>query len=244
MLKKLIKPVFIFKSRAILQYFSFWKDYFRYKNLSGGGENIKFLDLFPVIDEKIPTTSIDSHYFYQAVWAFEKILKNKPLKHVDIGSQADLIGFLTTVTKVKFVDIRPLAAELSNLESIKGNILNLPFKDNSVSSLSCLHVAEHIGLGRYGDWLDPLGTNKACAELARVLAANGHLYFSVPVGKERVQFNAHRIHRPQTILNYFNNLKLLEFSAVDDRGKLHINAKANDFNDSKYSCGLFHFTKI
>lgn len=141
------------------------------------------------------------------------------------------------------MDIRPLNAELPNLENIKGDILHLPFPDNSIKSLSCLHVAEHIGLGRYGDPLDPLGTKKACAELARVLVPGGNLYFSVPIGKERVQFNAHRIHQPQTILGYFRNLKLLEFSAIDDKGKLHTNTSSASFNNSKHSCGLFHLTK-
>lgn len=243
LLKKLTKPVFIFKPRAALRYFSFWSDYFNYKKLPGA-EKICFADLFPILNERTATTAIDPHYFYQAVWAFNKILKDKPSEHVDIGSQVDLIGFLTAVTKVKFVDIRPLDAQLPNLENIKGDILNLPFKDNSIGSLSCLHVAEHIGLGRYGDPLDPLGTKKSCAELARVLAPGGHLYFSVPIGKERVQFNAHRIHQPQTILDYLNGLKLTEFSAIDDKGKLHANAQPANFNNSKSSCGLFHFSKI
>jgi hypothetical protein len=33
-----------------------------------------------------------------------------------------------------------------------------------------MHVVEHVGLGRYGDALDPKGDARACAELARVLA--------------------------------------------------------------------------
>src|ERR1035437_9128085 len=64
-------------------------------------------------------------------------------------------------------------------------------------SVSCLHVAEHIGLGRYGDPIDPLGTNKALLELQRVLAPGGVLLFSMPVGRERVEFNAQRIWDPR-----------------------------------------------
>ena len=43
-----------------------------------------------------------------------------------------------------------------------------PFGDRSVPSLSCLHVVEHVGLGRYGDPLDPQGSIKAMRELQRV----------------------------------------------------------------------------
>ncbi len=49
------------------------------------------------------------------------------------------------------------------------NILDLPFKGNSVESLSCMHVVEHIGLGRYGDPMDPEGDIEAIKELKRVV---------------------------------------------------------------------------
>jgi len=91
---------------------------------------------------------------------------------------------LTAFTNVTFIDIRPLEAKLDRLECIKGNILSMPFEDKSLRSLSCLCVAEHIGLGRYGDSLDPMGTKKAIKELSRVLAVNGNLYFSVPVADQ------------------------------------------------------------
>ncbi len=87
------------------------------------------------------------------------------------------------------------------------------------SMLTCCRTY-HIGLGRYGDPLDPEGTIKAINELKRVLvlAVGGNLYFSLPVGSPRLCFNAHRIHSPGQILEYFSDLKLVEFSGVDDKG--------------------------
>ena len=67
-------------------------------------------------------------------------------------------------------------------------------------------MAEHIGLGRYGDPLDPLGTRKAAAELQRVLAPGGQLLFSLPVGRPRVEFNAHRVHDPHEVASWFDGL--------------------------------------
>ena len=119
----------------------------------------------------------------------------------------------------------------------------MPFKDNSVISLSCLHVAEHVGLGRYGDKLDPNGTEKACRELSRVLAVNGNLYFSVPVGGQKTCFNAHRIHNPRTIISYFKDLELVELSGVTDSGKFIENIDIEFLENSKYACGLFIFKK-
>jgi len=104
-------------------------------------------------------------------------------------------------------------------------------------------VAEHVGLGRYGDPLDPLGTKKSCKELARILAPCGDLYFSVPVGRPRLCFNAHRIHAPQQIIDYFTGLDLVEFSGIDDEGHFLRNAAMERFENMNYACGLFHFTR-
>jgi len=176
--------------------------------------------------------------------AFKKIKESKAENHIDIGSNVNFVGFLSAITKVTFVDIRPLEANLKNLESIKGDILSLPFKDNSVNSLSCLHVAEHVGLGRYGDSLNPLGTEKACKELSRILSKGGNLYFSLPVGTPRLCFNAHRVHSPEQIIQYFNGLKLVEFSGVDDKGTFRQNIDINTLKDENYACGLFWFKKV
>jgi hypothetical protein len=79
--------------------------------------------------------------------------------------------------------------------------------------------------------------------MARVLAPNGRLYFSVPVGVERVEFNAHRVFSPLTILKTFESLKLVSFAGVDDAGDFHPLARPEDFVNSRYSCGLYEFAK-
>ena len=42
--------------------------------------------------------------------------------------------------------------------------------------MSCLHVAEHIGLGRYGENIDINGTKNAVEELQRILVKNANLF--------------------------------------------------------------------
>jgi len=209
-----------------------------------GAEAIKLKDTYPCLFDRAAKTSVDGHYFYQHIWAFEKILASSAESHVDVGSNVDFVGLLSTITKVQFVDIRPLdVSNIKNLESIKGSILDLPYEDNSVKSMSCLHVAEHIGLGRYGDALDPQGTKKAAAELARCLAKDGNLFFSVPVGEPRLCFNAHRIHSPRQILQYFGDLKLVEFSGTDENKRFMENIHIDTLENSRYACGMFWFTK-
>lgn len=224
------------------RYISFVKDLIVYSRLKYS-ESLSLIDIEPCLFDKTKVSSFDAHYFYQDIWAFKKVFQSKTGDHVDIGSRVDFVGFLTAITKVIFVDIRPLETTLENFQSIRGDILSLPFENNSVKSLSCLHVAEHIGLGRYGDTLDPLGTQKACRELSRVLAKNGNLYFSVPVGKLKLLFNAHRIHSPQQIIDYFSDLELVELSGIDDGKNFRENIGINLLSNSKYACGLFWFRK-
>jgi hypothetical protein len=76
----------------------------------------------------------------------------------------------TAALTVVFVDYRHLKTKLNRLHRIRGNILDMPFADNNLQSLSYLHVADHFSLGCYGDPLNPRGTRQACAELKRVLA--------------------------------------------------------------------------
>ena len=132
---------------------------------------------------------------------------------------------------------------MKHLTSVGGSLLRLPFADGSVESLSCLHVAEHVGLGRYDGLLDPSGTRRACAELARVLMPSGNLFFSLPVGRPRVCFNAHRVHSPLQVLGYFCGLELVEFTAVDDLGHLLTEIPPCQMNNAAYGCGLFWFRR-
>jgi len=224
----------------LLRYINDWKKYIQLN----AAEPIRLINTYPRVHDKTKETHFDKHYFYQNIWAFKKIYESECDSHIDVGSKIDFIGFLTTITKVTFIDIRPLILNLDNLGSKKGNILALPYKDGSVKSLSCLHVAEHIGLGRYGDSLDPLGTQKAAKELSRVLAPNGTLYFSVPIGKPKLCFNAHRIHSTNQILNYFSDLDLIELSGVDDNGNFIRNINKDILDSCVYGCGFFIFSKI
>ena len=228
-------------TRAIRSYPWFVRCWRRYSRLQGA-ERLSLRDGYPCLIDRTATTPYDPHYFHQAVWAASHIARAKPVQHVDVGSEVTYVGMLTAMVPVVFVDIRPLPLQLPRLQSLAGTLLALPFEDHSVGSLSCLHVAEHVGLGRYGDQLDPSGTRRACCELARVLAPGGTLLFSLPVGRPRVCFNAHRVHAPAQIVDYFTRLELVEFSLVDDTYTLVENADLDAAASLDYGCGLFRFT--
>ena len=109
-----------------------------------------------------------------------------------------------------------------------------------------MHTIEHVGLGRYGDPIDPDGDLKAIAELRRVLAPGGSLLFVTPVGQPRVVFNAHRIYTYDQILSYFADLELVEFALVPDQallGGLMVGAPQSLADAQQYGCGCFWFMK-
>jgi hypothetical protein len=208
-----------------------------------GAEPLRWRNAFPQLGDRVASAPFDRHYFLQDVWAARHVAALSPDRHVDVGSRIDYVGFLTAICEVVFIDIRPLSAHVDRLQSVAGTILELPLSDRSVSSLSCLHVAEHIGLGRYGDVLDPQGTRRAASELQRVLAPAGQLLFSVPVGRPRVCFNAHRIHDPRDVVAMFDELRLVEFSGIDDHGVFRRDRALHELEGALYACGLYRFER-
>ena len=214
----------------------------RYRSLAAG-EFVAWHDAYPCLSDRVTRTPFDPHYFYQGGWLARRLSLTKPTVHVDVGSSVAMVSVLSAGVPIVFLDYRPLAVKLSGLQSVAGNVTNLPFASNSLSSLSSLHVIEHVGLGRYGDPLDSTGTRRAAGELERVLQPGGRLFLSVPVGRERVCFNAHRVHAPRTIQSFLPALRVHSFAFVDDAGRFSEDAPFEAASDLEYGCGMFEFVK-
>ncbi len=189
--------------------------------------------------------TIDKHYFFQDLWAARLIHRLQPGNHVDIGSRIDgFIAHLLCFTCVTVIDIRFQPLEVDGLTFVQDDATELSKIDSgSLQSVSSLHAIEHFGLGRYGDPVDPTASMRAMKSLSRVLASNGRLYFSVPLGRERLEFNAHRVFAPSTVLGAFSQLELLSFAAVTDDGRFLTDILPESLARQNYACGLFEFTK-
>lgn len=200
---------------------------------------------YPCLDDATSTTGFDAHYLFHTAWAARVLANTRPKLHVDISSCLRFVSMVSAFIPVEFYDYRPAQLHLSGLESKRADLMSLPFADDSVESISCMHVVEHIGLERYGDPLDPQGDLKAISELKRVTAKNGDLLFVVPMGSESIiQYNAHRIYTYDQILNYFSGFDLINFAYIDDAGKFTANANKQNTDNQLYGCGCFHFKKI
>ena len=191
-------------------------------------------------------TTFDEHYIYHPAWAARILARTRPAVHVDISSTLAFCSIVSAFMPVRFYDYRPARLSLGNLTCEKADLLSLPFADGSVASLSCMHTVEHVGLGRYGDPLDPDGDLKAIAELTRVLAPGGDLLFVVPTGRPKVVFNAHRIYSFDQIRNAFVDLSLEEFSLIPDDAQtrgLIAHASKETADRQRYGCGCYWFRK-
>lgn len=243
MLKKIIKKII----RLVLSPFIFL-DYLKFKSADKKSRfKISAWDLYPKIRDKTIKTGFDRHYVYHTSWAARKVREISPTKHIDISSSLYFCGIVSAYVETEFYDYRPADLFLPNLKSLEGNLLGLPFESGSVESISCMHTVEHIGLGRYGDTIDPDADIRAIEELKRVTKSGGNLIFVVPIGKTaKIEYNAHRIYAYNQVMNYFDGFDLREFSLIPEdsnNGGIIIGASVSDIKDEKYACGCFWFIK-
>ncbi len=215
------------------------QEYSDFKRMSNGRFDIGVGPYY--LKELVQKT--DKPYVLHTAWAARILAEIRPVKHVDISSYIYFNTLVSAFIPIHSYDCRPLIIPLSGLEIDYANLTDLPFADNSIPSLSCMHVVEHVGLGRYGDSIDPDGDLKAIAELKRV--ASGDLLFVVPVGKPRVVFNLHRVYSYDQIISYFSELELVEFVLIPDKteGNLVKESARELVPEQDCGCGCFWFRK-
>lgn len=230
-------------------YYHYVVDLLRYRkadSLVHSGFPLRLRNTFPdLLDRYESAGNLPRHYFWQDLWGARKIFRSGVKRHYDIGSRLDgFIAHCLPFCEIVMLDIRPLSMQIQNLQFQQTNCMDMnQISDGSIASLSSFHAIEHFGLGRYGDPIDPLGHQKAFAEMKRIVCDDGSIYFGVPIGIQRIEFNAHRIFDPLEIIRLFEGFELVEFSAIDDNDAFHENVAAGNYRTLKYGCGLFHFKK-
>jgi SAM-dependent methyltransferase len=237
------KQILIRFPKKVARFFEYWGQFLKFKRQNSNRSAVKLADTYPCLNDKLSYTPFDQHYTYHPAWAARVLAQTRPAEHTDISSILHFGTVVSAFIPIRFYDYRPAELNLRNYQSGFADLKQLPFENSSIASLSCMHTIEHIGLGRYGDELDSDGDIKAIEELKRVLQPGGDLLFVTPVGKPKVQFNAHRVYSYEQIVNYFSPLTLKEFSLVPDKGGLIENADPALVAAQEYGCGCFWFKK-
>ena len=208
---------------------------------------------YPVATDKYDKSGVMSgHYFHHDLLIASKIFKAKPKKHVDIGSRIDgFVAHVASFREIELVDIRPNKSNSENINFIQLNAMDSleeKYKEYT-DSVSSLNAIEHFGLGRYGDPIDCFGHLKGIRTAKDFLTKNGIFYFAVPIGSQRVEFNAHRVFSLRYLLDILlEDFWIKAFDYVDDKGDLNRNVKLSEENiinncNCEFGCGIFELQK-
>lgn len=184
-----------------------------------GADDMPWGRELPILGERDESSGSLGAYFHQDLTVARWIHEATPRRHVDVGSRLDgFIGSLAVFREVEVIDIRPQDQMVRNVRFHQLDLMaELPAEwIQCTDSLSCLHTIEHFGLGRYGDRIDPAGHLKGIERLQAMVAPGGMLYLSTQIGRERIEFNAHRVFAPTTVLSWFSQEWEIERSAVID----------------------------
>ena len=231
----------------------FYGDLSRLKKQSReSGDDFPLGRLRPCLVEKESQSGTASgHYFHQDLLVASKIFRNRPERHVDVGSRIDgFVAHVAAFKEIEVFDIRELTPDIPNVKFTRMDITN-PDEEffDYCDSLSCLHALEHFGLGRYGDPVMFEGHRVGFENLYKVLKQGGKFYFSVPIGKQRIEFNAHRVFSIRYLLGMIEpKYDLDSFSVVTDRGNLWTDIDLTEERIAsncgcRYGCGIFELTK-
>jgi SAM-dependent methyltransferase len=214
--------------------------------------NFYFGKLYPVLDERFSDAgTMSGHYFHQDLHVAKLIFEKNPKKHLDIGSRIDgFVAHVAVYRSIDIIDVRDQKSDVENISFRKADLMELP-NDliNYYDSISSLHAIEHFGLGRYGDPIDYYGFEKAINNISKLLEINGHFYFSVPIGPQRIEFNAHRVFSIKNLILLLEKHFIVNnFSYVDDNGNFFKNielvqVKINNNCGCIFGCGIFDLIK-
>jgi len=240
--------------RSFVRMLRFFSDRRRFRRLGGFVGDFCEGSLFPCLWDLTDNAGVAvGDYFNQDLFVAQRIFKNNPIRHIDIGSRVDgFVAHVAAFREVEVLDIRPLSSSVKNIKFRQCDFMGAIPKEliGAFDSVSSLHAIEHFGLGRYGDELDPDGWRKGLDNLGLLLKPGGRLYFSVPIGPMRIEFNAHRVFGVRFLCDYLGQMYDIEsFSYVDDAGLLHPkvvlngNPELKDDFSCTYGCGIFELIK-
>lgn len=239
--------------KAHVALFAYASEYRELKKQKAACPEFPLSPSYPCLGDKGSESGVASgHYFHQDLLVAQSIFSQNPEKHVDVGSRVDgFVAHVASYRPIEVFDIRPLKSDILNISFKQGDIMDTSkIESGYCDSLSCLHALEHFGLGRYGDPIDINGHLKGFQTLDKMLKPGGALYLSVPIGPQRIEFNAHRVFSVAYLLQMFRSAyQVTNFSYVSDDGNLHKdvildNEKISQNYGCLYGCGMFALKKM
>ena len=223
------------------------RKYFSLVASSQSGSLFKQTNNFPCYsDHRNKAGDLPKHYFQQDLYVARQIFLANPIRHIDVGSRIDgFVSHVATFREIEAVDIRPMGAINENIKFLQLDITDKDSIPHEIcDSLSCLHTIEHIGLGRYGDAINPDGWLTALDNLLAMLKPGGVLYLSAPIGEGSVEFDAHRLFLLSDLLEtVLQRASITKVAVIDDNDRFMSDTDCHAYiergqNQIKYGCAI------
>jgi len=174
-----------------------------------------------LIDKLIKLAKINTQFYYgETDYHLYECLKKYDLQGRDVAILGSTIPWYESIVLSR--GGRPVTIEYNEIECdddrlktyTNQNFYNIEKKFDFVISISSF---EHDGLGRYGDPINPNGDLEAMDDVYnRFLNKNGILFLSVPIGKDTIVWNLHRIYGNKRLPLLFENFELIDSSGFDE----------------------------
>jgi Caenorhabditis protein of unknown function, DUF268. len=190
-----------------------------------------------------------THYDAYSFWLAEKLgIMGNNQKIVDLGNRKVTNALLSLTNDVTAIVLDHCDDRISKVQYVKHDISDpLPFPDNSFDIFTSLGTLQLVGLGRYGDKLNPYVLIDFIAELDRIMKRESHLIFSSSLGPNYLYFNNGWGLEFETTLQLFSKWKLVDY--IIDNGSIEnpppfTERYTKDLNSEGYSpyrVAFFHF---
>jgi hypothetical protein len=168
-----------------------------------------------------------AYYFLYTFTKYINYIRNKNI--AIIGSTHPWIEAILVNLGVKSVTTVEYNVPICNHNIIKTisyqDFCKSSTKYDTIVSYSSI---EHSGLGRYGDPLNPRGDIETMNEIYKAMIPGGLCFLGIPVGKDSVVWNAHRIYGPKRLKIVLDKFKEIEWIA-HDKNVIYSNINAEEF---------------
>jgi len=159
-----------------------------------------------------PTEALD-HYDAFAFWAVAKISsRQKRLSILDVGSLKMMNAILSATHDVASLVLADCGDRITNVRYLIHDVSDgLPFRGGSFDVFTSMASLNLIGLGRYGDKLDPYSLPRLVNELDRVLRTESMVLISMCLGPNILHFNNGWFLEMDTLRRVFHPWRLRDY---------------------------------
>jgi hypothetical protein len=177
----------------------------------------------------------ETDYFYcsQSHWFISRIkeLLDSTEKILDVGTNIELIATASAIIPATTFQMRDEKLKLESLEIINSSIQDAGLKDKSQTLITSLSFIESLGMGQYGEPLDPEAGLKTLKEIRRITSPGGRFIGSMTIGRDSfIDFNKRRGVEKAKVLEIFPDFELIsETFLFPDPGKEEDLQEMHDF---------------